>query len=216
MSGQSTEVRRVGERDVQEPFVTVAFNISASLRRSNGRSRAAACPDWRRRTGAAGMIRAGLVPTASMSANSTRGAPSASLTRDLGVGLDESVSSSTATAFLRDGIEASELTLVVLADAKIAALKEALVLTPRTSSSPTWTPPAPTRRGSFAWREFVDANPQGLRGDRRAIWPPGAMPEMSEMPPSRRARTSRSPTCRTSGCSAPTTRRRSTWPTWSG
>jgi len=84
--------------------------------------------------------------------------------------------------FVRDGIEAEEPTLVVLADRKIAALKEALGRDAEqvqfadmdaVGANPALIIPA--------WREFVDAHPgKTLRGIGEPIWADRSPPEMSE------------------------------------
>ena len=76
------------------------------------------------------------------------------------------------TAFLRDGIEAEEPTLVVLSNAKIAALTEALGRDAEhirfADMDAVGANPA---RIIPAWREFVDANPgRRLRGIGEPIW----------------------------------------------
>ena len=84
--------------------------------------------------------------------------------------------------FLRDGVEAEEPTLVVLADRKISALREALGRDAAhiqfADMDDVGANPA---RIIPAWREFVDANPgKRLRGIGEPIWAARSDAEMSE------------------------------------
>lgn len=86
------------------------------------------------------------------------------------------------TAFLREGIEASEPALVVLAGPKVAALREALGRDAKhiefADMDAVGANPA---RIIPAWREFVDANPgKRLRGIGEPIWAARSDAELSE------------------------------------
>jgi anti-sigma regulatory factor (Ser/Thr protein kinase) len=84
--------------------------------------------------------------------------------------------------FLRDGIERSEPTLVVLAAPKIAALKDALADdAERVEFADMDDVGANPARIIPAWREFVDAHPgEHLRGIGEPIWAERSDAEMSE------------------------------------
>ena len=86
------------------------------------------------------------------------------------------------TAFLRDGLAADEPTLVVLAERKIAALKEALGRdAERVRFADMDEVGANPARIIPAWREFVDANPgKRLRGIGEPISAARSDAEMSE------------------------------------
>jgi anti-sigma regulatory factor (Ser/Thr protein kinase) len=86
------------------------------------------------------------------------------------------------TAFLRDGIEAEEPTLVVLSSAKIAALTEALGRdAEHVQFADMDAVGANPARIIPAWREFVDANPgRRLRGIGEPLWAARSDAEMSE------------------------------------
>src|SRR3954454_461348 len=84
--------------------------------------------------------------------------------------------------FLRDGIDAEEPALVVLADRKIAALREALG---RDAAQIQFADMDVVGRNPAriipAWREFVDANPgRRMRGIGEPIWSTRSPAEMSE------------------------------------
>jgi anti-sigma regulatory factor (Ser/Thr protein kinase) len=84
--------------------------------------------------------------------------------------------------FLHDGITADEPTLVVLSEAKNAALKEALGHdAERVEFADMDAVGANPARIIPAWREFVDANPgKRLRGIGEPIWAARSDAEMSE------------------------------------
>jgi anti-sigma regulatory factor (Ser/Thr protein kinase) len=84
--------------------------------------------------------------------------------------------------FLRDGITADEPTLVVLAEGKNTALKEALGRdAERVEFADMDAVGANPARIIPAWREFVDANPgKRLRGIGEPIWAARTNAEMSE------------------------------------
>jgi anti-sigma regulatory factor (Ser/Thr protein kinase) len=84
--------------------------------------------------------------------------------------------------FLRDGIEGDEPTLVVLADRKISALREALGRdAARIQFADMDAVGANPARIIPAWREFVDANPgRKLRGIGEPIWAARSDAAMSE------------------------------------
>jgi anti-sigma regulatory factor (Ser/Thr protein kinase) len=84
--------------------------------------------------------------------------------------------------FLRDGIAAQEPTLVVLANAKIAALKDALGRDcEHVEFADMDAVGANPARIIPAWRDFVDANPgRALRGIGEPVWAARSSAEMSE------------------------------------
>ena len=84
--------------------------------------------------------------------------------------------------FLREGIAADEPALVVLAEPKIAALKEALAdEAGRVEFADMEAVGANPARIIPAWRDFVDANPgKRLRGVGEPLWASRSDAEMSE------------------------------------